>query len=932
MQAVPPRRPAIVSHPLTVYKRTTRIDAFRAAGNSILEASQTLKDMKPTVYLLGLLGLIAGAVVAGEPLPAVDYIRDVRPILARYCFACHGPDEAARKADLRLDDREWATRELPTGSRAIVPGRTDESELIARLNTDEENLAMPPRKFGKSPTAAERDTLKAWIEQDARYARHWAYIKPVRPAQPAVSDPTWPINPIDSFVMARLDREGLRPQRAADRHALLRRASLDLTGLPPSLEEAEQFANDPRPDAYELAVDRLLARSTYGERWGAVWLDLARYGDSQGYIHDPPRTIWRWRDWLIEALNDNRPYDRFSTEMLAGDLLPGATPSQMIATGFHRNTTNNTEGGANSEEYRHASVVDRVNTTMQVWMGSTVACAQCHTHKYDPFTQKEYYQIFAIFNGTEDNNSENPIFETAYVGLEAERAARLDRLAAAKQRLDAEVKTIDAQQPEWEDSFDRAGLPQALGDIISLPPEKRNPAQTEQLANYHRAQFPEWRAASAAVAAAQADLDKVATTTLVMKEIAPRPTHVAIRGEYNNKGDPVSPGVPAALHPVPSGVKLDRLGLAQWLFDPDNPLTARVAVNRLWQEIFGIGLVETAEEFGNQGDPPSHPELLDWLAVEFAAPTPAFTPPPEFASPPQAPSPPLSKGRQGGSRGTGGAPGQEGSPGGENQASSPPPSTNQPASGPTPWDVKRLLKLMVTSATYRQSSLLSGDLAQRDPLNRLLARGPRIRLPAETVRDQALFVAGLLSPKMYGPPVHPPQPVNGLAAAFGPSTDWTNSAGEDGHRRALYTRWRRNLPYPSMITFDAPERSVCSMRRIRTNTPLQALVTLNDPVYVEAAQGLARRIVSEGGSDRRTQAEFAFRLALTRPPADYEIDRIVSLFEAARASLALDLAKATALATKPIGPVPAGGDVTDAAAWTVVGNVLLNLDEFLAKR
>jgi hypothetical protein len=370
------------------------------------------------------------------------------------------------------------------------------------------------------------------------------------------------------------------------------------------------------------------------------------------------------------------------------------------------------------------------------------------------------------------------------------------------------------------------------------------------------------------VAAVQAELDKVVTTTLVMKEGPQRPTHVAVRGEFQNRGEAVGPGVPAALHPAAAGTKLDRLGLARWIVDPANPLTARVAVNRLWQEVFGVGIVETSEEFGIQGDPPSHPELLDWLATEYV--------------------------RSG-------------------------------------WDTKRLLKLIVTSATYRQSSRVSGDLVNRDPFNRLVARGPRVRLPAETVRDQALFASGLLSTKLYGPPVHPPQPVNGLAAAFGPSTDWENSRGEDGHRRALYTRWRRNLPYPSMITFDAPERSVCSMRRTRTNTPLQALVTLNDQVYVEAAQVLARRILAHGGASASSKATYGFRLALIRPPTDAELQRLVALHETARTALSADPAKAAALATKPAGPLPEGIDVLDAAAWTVVGNVLLNLDEFLAK-
>ncbi len=770
---------------------------------------------------------------------------------------------------MRLDDRGAATHELPTGSRAVVPGILTESELIERTTTPDDTLVMPPPKAGRRLSASEIATLRRWIEQGADYSKHWAYVKPARPALPVVSHPSWPANEIDYFILARLDREGLRPASAADRPALLRRVALDLMGLPPTLDEAERFINDTRPDAYERAVDRLLDKPAYGERWAAVWLDLARYADSQGYIHDPPRTIWRWRDWLIEALNSNLPYDQFTTEILAGDLLPGATPSQRIATGFHRNTTNNTEGGSNPEEYRHASVADRVNTTMQVWMGSTFGCAQCHNHKYDPITQKEYYQIFAIFNATEDNNSDTPVLDTSQIGREDDRTALAARLAQAQLQLEEETKRVDAERDAWELSVDRGALAKDIAEIVALPAEQRKKEQLDKVVAHHRALSAEWKSRQAHVAVAQNAFDQVATTTPVMKEGPLRPTHVAIRGEFQNQGDAVEPGLPAALHSAPAGVKVDRLGLARWIIDPENPLAARVAVNRLWQELFGAGIVATSEEFGSQGDTPTHPELLDWLATEYI--------------------------RIG-------------------------------------WDTKRLLKLIVMSSAYCQSSQMTDELAARDPANILLARGPRVRLPAETVRDQALSVAGLLSPKLYGPPVHPPQPLNGLAAAFGPSTDWATSAGEDRHRRALYTRWRRNLPYASMIAFDAPERSVCSMRRIRTNTPLQALVALNDQVYVEAAQGLARRILVEGGDSAASRASYGFRLALTRLPTGPELGRLTALYESARAALAADPVKAGALATKPIGALPPGMDMVEAAAWTVVGNVLLNLDEFLAKR
>jgi hypothetical protein len=822
----------------------------------------------PAVVLMSLGAGPADSVAVGTPRP-IDFSREVRPILSNYCFPCHGPDEKARKAKLRLDLSDGAARELPSGNRAIVPGRPEESEALARLATDDGNSVMPPAKFGKRPTAREVESLKRWVEQGARYAMHWAYVPPVRQSLPEISDPAWPINPIDNFILARLDREGLRPSPAADRYALLRRASLDLTGLPPSPEEVDRFASDPSPDAYERAVDRLLARPSYGERWAAVWLDLGRYGDSSGYIHDPPRTIWRWRDWLIRALNAGMPYDQFTTEMLAGDLLPGPDRERLVATGFHRNTTTNTEGGANSEEYRFASVVDRVNTTMQVWMGTTFGCAQCHNHKYDPFTQKEYYQVFAIFNNTADANSEEPSVEVPRVGRESEYQGLSARLDGARRRLDEETARVDAGQAAWEKTTDRSKLPKELGEALAMPAGKRSPTQATTLATHHRSISPDWSARDAEVKRLRAELDQVATTTLVMKEAAARPTHIAIRGEYQNRGESVAPGLPAALPPTPAGTKLDRLGLARWVVDPGNPLTARVAVNRLWQEIFEVGIVETSEEFGTQGEPPSHHELLDWLATEYI--------------------------RLG-------------------------------------WDTKRLLKQIVTSATYRQSSRVSDDLVRRDPNNRLMARGPRVRLTAEATRDQALAASGLLSTKLYGPPVHPFQPINGLAAAFGASTDWETSRGEDAHRRALYTKWRRNLPYPSMIAFDVPERAVCSVRRVRTNTPIQALVTLNDPVFVEAAQALARRILKDGGTTEASRAACGVRVVLSRPPTEAESRRLEALYRSARSSLAADPARAAALATKPIGAVPPGMDVLDAAAWTVVGNVLLNLDETLAKR
>ena len=733
---------------------------------------------------------------------------------------------------------------------------------------------MPPAKSGKRLTEQEVDTLRSWIEQGAPFAQHWAYAKPIRPSVPQFGEPValaagWPITPVDQFLLARLEKEGLKPVPPADRYALIRRLSIDLTGLPPTLSQVDAFVNDTRPDAYEKLVDRLLNVPAYGERWAAVWLDLARYADSQGFANDPDRTIWRYRDWVIRALNDNMPFDRFTIEQLAGDLLPNPTLDQLVATGFHRNTLTNTEGGTSPEEFRSAAVVDRVNTTMQVWLGTTFACAQCHNHKYDPFSQKEYYQLYAVFNNTEDANSGNdaPTVQVPAIGQEHLVPEITAKRETAQSKLDAETKKLDAALSEWEKTVEQKKLPKDVADILAAPPDKRDKKQKDRLAAYHRSLSAEWKTLDQEVKTLTARLQTLSTLTPILREGKPRTTTIHIRGNYLDKGETVTAGLPAALSP--SRETINRLGMARWLVDENNPLTARVAVNRLWEEIFGIGIVETSEDFGIQGDVPFHPELLDWLATEYV--------------------------RLG-------------------------------------WDTKKLLKLLVMSAAYRQGSQVSEELAKRDPFNRLLARGPRLRLSAEAVRDQALFVGGLLSPKMYGPPVQPPRPSFGLSAAFGGSMDWQTSAGEDSHRRAVYTKVRRNAPYPSMTTFDAPERTYCNIRRVRTNTPLQALVTLNDPVYVEASQALARRVVAEGGTTTPARVLFAFRVVLSRPPTEAETQRLSELFEKARTKYAADPAKATALATKPLGPVPQGANVAELAAWTLVANVLLNLDETLAKR
>jgi hypothetical protein len=798
----------------------------------------------------------------------VQFARDIQPIFATNCFTCHGPDDKARKAGLRLDLAKEATKELPTGDRAIVPGRPDDSELVSRIFSDGSDR-MPPAKSQHTLKEHEKQLLKRWIAEGAEYQRHWAFVVPeigVRGQGSGVR------TGIDEFLLARLKREGLRPSPEADRYTLARRLAIDLTGLPPSLEAADRFIKDSSPDTYEKFVDSLLQSPAYGERWAYAWLDLARYADSNGYAEDRPRVIWKYRDWVIDAINRNMPFDQFTIEQIAGDLLPNPTTSQLLATAFHRNTLTNTEGGTDREEFRVAAVVDRVNTTFQVWMGITMNCAQCHDHKYDPISQEEFFRVYAIFNQTEDADKpdNSPVLPTPTPG-QLQLKARLEKDIAALETTFGTVQFVEAVRDWEENGAKSAKLPAKVSKIVALPREKRSTAQQHELARYFVTTISPYKSLGDQLASMQKKLAGIdIARTPIMRELADskkRQTHVHVRGNFLVNGKEVTSGVPAAFNSLPPEQTVNRLTLAKWLVDPANPLTARVAVNRYWEQLFGTGLVETPEDFGIRGKMPTHPELLDWLAVEFQR----------------------------------------------------------------DWDVRRLLKLMVMSATYRQSSRLTPELQERDPNNLLFARGPRFRGSAEVVRDQALFVSGLLDPKIGGPSVRPLRPNLGLKAAFGASTDWSPSAGTDRYRRALYTQWQRSTPYPSMVTFDAPDRNVCAVKRPRTNTPLQALVTLNDPVYVEAAQALARRMVKEGGASDKDRLTYGFRLCLIRPPTDAEVDRLLGLYTKARDRYAADPKAAMAMATEPIGPLPPQMEATELAAWTVVSNVLLNLDEMLAR-
>jgi hypothetical protein len=1124
----------------------------------------------------------------------VSFNNDIRPLLSNTCLRCHGPDENERKAKRRLDTRDGATAEND-GVRAIVAGNIDASELIYRITTDDPDELMPPPKAGQRFTAGQIALFKQWIKEGANYETHWSYVKPSRPEVPDLANNKLKKgNAIDAFLEIKRNKKGLNASPQADQYSLVRRLSLDLTGLPPTIEEVDRFINDNSPQAYSKLADRLLAKPSFGEHWARMWLDLARYADSSGYADDPSRTIWAYRDYVIRAFNENKPFDQFTIEQIAGDLLEKPTNDQLVATAFHRNTQTNNEGGTNDEEYRNVAVVDRVNTTMATWMGTTMACAQCHTHKYDPISHEEYFSMFAILNQTQDADRRDesptiPVLSGAQIHQQEQLKARITELedslsapsdknkeALAKWeaglagkgeqwqllegisvkansqatftrledgshlvsgksaptdiytlegtakseaitaiRLDvlsheslshwkgpgrkgnfvlneielitgadspskrgrfvridlpgqnkilniAEVqvfsgnanvalkgkasqagtyadavagRAIDGNtdgnyqagsvahtalnkiDPFWEvdlggqhditrivvwnrtdgaiqnrldgfklslldekrgtvwtqthkkapqrdkaisldggqqavfshatSSFDQekfgvslaidgnAGghsgwavgsqvgkdhhaifelasplpggqlqftlrqtygehaigrfkisvsnstaphlaLPHKLADIIAIPQAKRSKEQTAALLHYFAGLNPHTAKTSAQLTSLRRQLTalKPATTVPIMRELAAgkeRKTNIQIRGNYLDKGKEVIPGLPAVFHQPEDTKKMNRLTLAKWLANEDNPLTARVMANRLWEMIFGIGIVPTSEEFGSQGELPTHPELLDWLAVEFME------------------------------------------------------------SG---WDIKSYLKLLVTSAAYRQDSRIKDSSTDPDPDNRLLARGPRFRLSAEMIRDQALAVSGLLSSKMYGAPVRPPQPSLGIKAAFGGGIDWTTSKGEDKYRRGLYTNWRRSNPYPSMSTFDAPNREICTVRRSRTNTPLQALVTLNDPVYIEAAQALARRMypVAIEAKSAASGIAHGFRICLSRPAGEAELTRLTKLFDDAHSHYKQNPAAATMMATQPLGAAPQGMEPARLAALAVVGNVLLNLDEFLMKR
>jgi hypothetical protein len=1038
-----------------------RVESAAAKGNAILQRVTTTDSalrMPPTGAPLPAesIDILKKWIDTAHPPKPVDFASDVEPLLKKNCVGCHGG--AQPKSQLRLDVQAAAMRG-GLGGPVIVPGKPQESRLLDRIEGKGGEQRMPLK--GEPLKAQEIALIRSWIEQGAKWPagastttastgleKHWAYKAPVRPAVPAVNDKALVRNPIDAFVLSKLASEGLSFSPPASKEMLIRRVSLDLIGLPPTPSEVAEFVSDQRPDAYERLVERLLASKHYGERWARHWLDLARYADTNGYEKDAERTMWKFRDWVIDAFNRDMPFDQFTVEQIAGDMLPNATKAQKIATGFHRNTMYNEEGGVDKEESHFEVLVDRVNTTGSVWLGSTLACAQCHNHKYDPFTQKEYYQMMAFFTNTvkEEQRYGNTLFKWREPQLDLatpDQDKHREQLRADIKRIEEKLKTatpeLEREQAEWEkellkapedwttivpstlrsesgttlsaepdgairatgenpqretyiietpaplkkltgvriEAIPDAELPrggpgrdayghfavtdvrveigsgsswkpvefkrivaddgrvqakgtrqlwtidasreekrlprqlvlvarepqevpknasirirvvqnsdftgQTLGrfrtsvtsekdptviaklrpklqPVLAMRKEQRSPEQAKELAEYFRGIATSLEAARDELTERKNELERLGiVTAMVMQEMPgyERPSdYVRVRGAFSSKADKVYADVPAVLGALPESELPNRLGLARWLVSRENPLTARVAINRIWEHYFGRGIVETSEDFGTQGEKPSNQELLDWLAVEF-----------------------MDRG----------------------------------------WSLKAMHRLIVSSNAYRQSSTMTPDLLQKDPYNRLISRGPRFRLEAEMIRDTGLAASGLLSEKIGGPSVFPPQPAGVWDMPYSDET-WVESKGEDKYRRGIYTFVRRSALYPAMMNFDATSREYCTVRRIRTNTPLAALTTLNDPAFFEMAQGLARRIVKEGGETDSSRIDYGLRVVAARGPKAGEKDRLLTWLHNERNYFSAHAEEAAKLNAQP-----------ELAPWTMLANVLLNLDETLTK-
>lgn len=1019
----------------------------------------------PVVFSLLLIQEISRG-QAGE----IDFNRQIRPILSENCFQCHGPDEKQRKGGYRLDTKQGVFGVGKSGNKNILIGDALKSELVHRIKGIDGDL-MPPPKSGKKLNLEQIKLIQDWINQGAEYGEHWAFLPPKLGSVPSVKNKNWERNSIDAFILDRLEKENLRPSREASKETLIRRLSLDLTGLPPTLKEIDDFLNDNSPQAYEKVVDRLLSSRQYGEKMAMQWLDYARFADSNGFQTDSSRSMWPWRDWVINAFNQNMPFNQFTIEQIAGDMLPNATKSQIIATGFNRNHRLNGEGGLIAEEWRIENVIDRVDTTSQTWLGLTLACARCHDHKYDPISQKEFYQFFAFFNnlpetgvlaGNKTGGNTDPVEEIESSSQNAESRKIEDSIKKEESKLLELDSKIDDLVKQWEPKFKEklkasgsawvslgsasvkseggasfrkladgsflasgkntthdvysltspispggltaillecfpdAALPnQSLGrfsngnfvlskieaelsapslkqplkvsfqkaladysqkgwdisnvlgndsskgwavdgptrrkntkamfvlsqsvsipenailnvrliqqtlsqhnigrfriSISSMPPnlvaldglqipaniekiletevDKRSVSQKDELKKYFKlfASIEHGAINEKLILLRKnlAEIKKGTTGVMVMKEGPVRDTFMLVRGEYDKKGDKVVSGLPSVLPPMPKDKPMNRLGLAYWMVDPSNPLTSRVWVNRMWEKFFGYGLVRTSENFGSQAEYPSHPELLDWLAATFV-------------------------------------------------------STN--------WDMKAMQKLVVMSSVYRQASSFDPLISTKDPENRLLSRGARIRLSGETLRDQALSVSGLLVNKLGGPSVRPymPEGVWDETSVYGDLRNYKHDKGDSLYRRTMYTIWKRTAGPPTMLLFDAPNREACSVKRSRTNTPLQALALLNEITYVEAARKLAERMITEGGVTTREKLETGFRLATGRRPDTSELEILSKGLNRDLEAFTLKPENAKKLISQGESSIPGSFNVPELAAFTITANILLNLDE-----
>lgn len=829
----------------------------------------------------------------------VEFDRDVYPLIQKRCHSCHGAE--VQTNGLRLDRRETALRGGYSGP-AIVPHASARSPLIRRVASEREGFRMPP---GASPlTSAEIGILRTWIDQgapwsqstpdktDANHLRtqeHWSFQAIRRPEPPAVERSGWIRNPVDRFVLAKLETEGVAASPEADKRTLLRRLSLDLIGLPPTPTETKAFLEDTARRAYEHLVDRLLESRHYGEKWARHWLDLARYADSDGYTQDLDRPYaWRWRNWVIDALNDDMPFDEFTTLQLAADLLENPTPDQLAATGFHRNTLRNREGGTKYEQSRFEETLDRTNTVATAWLGLTVECAQCHDHKYDPITQADFYGLYAFFDNLRDIHIDAPLpgelgpYLSKRSEYEARRQALLEEhgVPDLQRPWEHELK-IAAENPgartDWDLCYDVLfQMTDGGWEVLRKRPSERTYREREMLTDYfvdwyqtvvskERIEELRFKDLRKKLDALKASYPSLSEARIVRERDTPKRTFLRLRGQWDREGIEIQPGTPAFLPGLRTRGRATRLDLARWLLAEENPLTARVAVNRMWQEFFGRGLIRTSEDFGTQGESPSHPQLLDWLAAEFRS---------------------------------------------------------------RAWSMKSMHKLIVMSATYRQASSARPELLEWDPENVWLSRQNRLRLPAEIVRDSALRVSGLLAPTIGGPSVYPPQPKGVADLTYDWDTErWKASTGPNRYRRGLYTFFRRTAPYPQLMNFDAPDANRTVSRRHRSNTPLQALNLLNDEVFLEAARALAVRVVSGPPMDWNQRLERIFALTLCRLPTDREAERLADSFHRQKSILASSPSVAKQLTLVN----PRGHSPSDVAAWMGVGRILLNTDEFVTR-